>query len=166
MDENGVAGDFVECGVWRGGASIFARACLNPSRKVWLYDSFDGLPYDEREPEYSSMQFLKVSKQEVQRNFDRFELNHNVEFVPGYFCDTLKHHTSPISILRADGDMYSSTMDILNALYDKVSSGGAIIIDDYCLPPCAQAVQEYRSKHGITAPIIDIDGIGTYWIKP
>jgi O-methyltransferase len=62
--------------------------------------------------------------------------------------------------------MYSSTMDALEPLYDKVSPGGFVIIDDYgAVPACAQAVHDYRAAHGITEEIHGVDWTGAYWRK-
>jgi O-methyltransferase len=166
VDSEGIPGAFVECGVWRGGASIYARACLNPERQVICCDSFQGLPHDPSEPEYATFDFLRVSRQQVEQNFRDYGLHHNVRFVEGWFSDTLKHIHEPIAILRADGDMFSSTMTILGDLYDKVSPGGYVIIDDYILKPCAHATEFFRVSRGITAPLIAIDGCGAYWRKP
>jgi O-methyltransferase len=69
-------------------------------------------------------------------------------------------------VLRLDGDMYGSTMDALNNLYPKLSSGGFCIIDDYPLKGCRQAVDDYRSQHGIDAPFMQIDKSAVYWQKP
>ncbi len=67
-------------------------------------------------------------------------------------------------MLRADGDMYGSTIDILNALYPKLSVGGFAIIDDYgAVPACKAAVEDYRAEHGITEPIEPIDWTGVFW---
>jgi hypothetical protein len=166
VDREGIPGDAAETGVWRGGASIFMRACLDKKRKVYVCDSFQGLPFDPAEPEYVRIDFLKVSVDEVKKNFEKYGQLENVEFVKGWFSDTL--HLLPakqFSIIRLDGDMYSSTMDALNALYFKLSVGGFCIIDDYLLPPCAKAVNEFREKHQITSPIVTIDKEAVYWRK-
>ena len=92
-------------------------------------------------------------------------MDKNLEFVKGYFCDTLKNLKEPIAILRADGDMYSSTMDILDNLYSHVSPGGYVIIDDYSLPPCAKAVTEFLDRHKIKADLVKIDNDAVYWKK-
>jgi O-methyltransferase len=166
VDRNGIPGAFVECGVWRGGASIYARACLKPERQVICCDSFQGLPHDPSEPEYATFDFLRVSRQQVEQAFRDYELHHNVRFVEGWFSDTLKHVNEPIAILRADGDMFSSTMTILGDLYDKVSPGGYVIIDDYILKPCAEAVEFFRAQNRISAPLVEIDECSCYWRKP
>lgn len=160
-----VPGDWVECGVWRGGASIMARYCLHPSRAVYCCDSFEGLPFDPSEPEWSAFDYLRVPVDEVRRYFDAFCCNDNVKFVKGWFHDTLFDVPGPICILRCDGDMYTSTMQILAALYEKVSYGGYVIIDDWHLPDCRRAVTDYFNISDLAPALIDIDGKGVYWRK-
>jgi O-methyltransferase len=111
---------------------------------------------------------LAVSLEEVQENFRRYNLlDDNVKFLKGWFRDTL--HIAPIrelALLRLDGDLYESTMDALNALYNKVSPGGYIIIDDfYDFEPCRRAVLEFREQHGIREPIEGVDWSGAFWRK-
>lgn len=166
LEEN-TPGSFVECGVWRGGASIMARACLPSNREVVCCDSFQGLPPDTREPHWSKQEFLRVSKEQVEAYFRAFDLLENVRFVKGFFCDTLYDlDTGPIAVLRCDGDMYSSTWDILSALYSKVSPGGYVIVDDYgVVDTCREAVNNFRSLHRITDTIRPIDQSGVWWKK-
>lgn len=85
----------------------------------------------------------------------------------GWFKHTLKKAPiQKLSILRLDGDLYESTMDALTALYDKVSVGGYIIIDDFgAIDVCAQAVHEFRQSRGITDPIIPVNWKVVYWQK-
>ena len=110
---------------------------------------------------------LAVTQEQVKANFERYGLlDDQVRFIPGWFKDTL--HKAPIeqiSVLRLDGDLYESTIQALEPLYPKLSPGGYCIIDDYNLEYCRKAVADYRSQHGITAEIIDIDGYGAYWRK-
>ncbi len=172
---DGVPGDFVETGVWRGGGSIYARAVLAAhgveDRTVWLADSFQGLPKaDGRFDADSGDQLhafaeLAVTRETVEENFRRYDLlDDQVRFIEGWFSETLP--TAPIdrvAVLRLDGDMYSSTMDALEALYDKVPVGGFVIIDDYALEICAQAIHDFRDARGITDPIEKIDWTGAFW---
>jgi hypothetical protein len=170
---NNVPGDIIETGAWRGGAMIFARAMLKlhgiTDRKVWVADSFEGLPRPKSEADgwdYSKVDALKVSLEQVKSNFERFGmLDEQVEFLKGWFADTLP--TAPIerlAILRLDGDMYSSTMDSLVNLYDKVSPGGFVIVDDYhSWPSCKAAVTDFIRQRNIAADIRDIDKGGAYW---
>lgn len=172
----GIPGDFVETGVWRGGCSIYARACLNQAgaveRTVWACDSFEGLPkpnaakYAADEGyDLSQNEYLSVPLERVQENFRRFDLLEGVRFLKGWFRDSLP--TSPIeriAVLRLDGDLYESTMDALGALYDRVAPGGFVIVDDYGnWPPCKKAVHDFLRSRGLSPEIINIDGFGAYW---
>jgi uncharacterized heparinase superfamily protein len=90
-----------------------------------------------------------------------------VEFIKGWFRDVLPTITEDqkFSILRLDGDMYESTMTALINLYPKLSKGGFIIIDDFCLPPCVDAVNDYRKNNGIQEEMYKIDYTGVFWRK-
>lgn len=173
-----VPGDLVETGVWRGGACIYMRAILKAfgivDRTIWVADSFAGLPTPDaaRYPSqdqgdlHHTYTELAVSLETVQENFRKYDLlDAQVQFLKGWFKDTLP--VAPIervAILRLDGDMYSSTMDALQALGHKVSPGGFIIVDDFgAVEGCRKAIADYRAQHGIDAPIYDIDGIGACW---
>ncbi len=174
---DGVPGDFIETGVWRGGACILMRAVLKAygvtDRRIWVADSFEGLP--EPEPgqypadagdphhEYTP---LAITMEQVQANFKKYDLlDEQICFLKGWFKDTLP--TAPIqqlAIMRLDGDMYESTMDGFTSLYDKLSVGGFVIVDDYgALASCRQAVADFRAQRGIEDPIHNIDDIGVYW---
>lgn len=169
-----IPGDFLEAGVWRGGASIFMRALLNLwsdlERNIYVADSFQGLPPPEAAQD-EGLDFhrdptLSVGLDIVKENFSRFNLLDNrVKFLPGWFDETLITSTpKELAILRADGDLYKSTMDILDNLYHRVSTGGFVIIDDYgAIPACKQAVRDFRRAHGIKQSIQRIDWTGAYW---
>jgi O-methyltransferase len=170
---NQVPGDTLEAGVWRGGMAIFMRAALVAygagDRKVWVADSFAGLPAIGAAESYPWKRGeMAVSLEEVQANFLRYGLlDENVRFVKGYFSETLA--ASPVdrlSILRADADLYQSTVDILDALYDRLSPGGYAIFDDYHnLPDCRRAIDEFRSRRAITEPLVTIDRRAVLWKK-
>jgi O-methyltransferase len=174
---DGVPGDFIETGVWRGGSCIFMRAILKANdiadRSVWVADSFEGLPKpdaakypaDSGDVHYKFSN-LAVSLEEVQQNFRAYDLlDDQVKFLKGWFKDTLP--TAPIKTLavaRLDGDMYESTIDALTSLYPKLSKGGFLIVDDYgAVPACKKAVHDFRDANGIKEEIIPIDQIGVYW---
>lgn len=171
-----VPGDLIETGAWRGGMTIFMRALLKAhgdnERTVWVADSFEGLPPPKDESDgwdYSTVDYLKVSLEQVQANFQRFGLlDDQVRFLKGWFKDTLPG--APIerlAVLRLDGDMYSSTMDGLVNLYHRVSPGGFVIVDDYhSWPACQRAVDEFRTEQGIRAPLQTIDWTGAFWRVP
>jgi O-methyltransferase len=174
----GIEGDFLEAGVWRGGACILLRGVLaayqEANRKVWVADSFEGLPpHDPRYEEdlHSLMDLnkypqLAVSLSEVKDNFGSYDLlDDQVVFVKGLFKDTLP--TLPpfkIAVLRLDGDMYSSTMDTFEALYDRVSPGGFVIVDDYgAIDDARRATIDFRLSRDIEEPMHAIDEDGVFW---
>jgi len=178
-----IPGDFIETGVWRGGAVIFMKGVLEAygikDRKVYVADSFQGCPKPEldRYPydlkkrqarhDFYEIQILAVSKEEVEENFRRYSLlDDNVIFIEGFFEHSLHLVDAPsIAVLRLDGDMYSSTIQVLTKLYDKVPKGGFIIIDDWVIKGCVQAVHDFRTERKIEDPIKKIDGMSVFWQK-
>jgi O-methyltransferase len=175
----GVPGDFIETGVWRGGACIFMRAALQAyadnTRQVWVADSFEGLPkpdgrypQDDGDRHWKKSDILGVSVEQVKANFSRYGLlDSRVHFLKGWFKDTLPAApVEKLAILRVDGDMYSSTMDSLANLYPKLSAGGYVIIDDYGeIDSCRKAVDDFRASQKIATPVTPIDLSGIYWMK-
>jgi len=175
--KEGVPGDFVETGVWRGGSSIFMRGVLaaygDVSRRVWVADSFCGLPSPnaalyptDAGIDLSGTSALSIGLPTVKHNFEKYGLlDSQVEFLVGWFKDTLP--SAPIeqlSVIRLDGDLYESTMDALTALYPKLSIGGYLIVDDFgCMDTCRRAVTDYRAAHDITEKIESIDWTGVFW---
>ena len=171
-----IPGDLIETGAWRGGMTIFMRALLKAhgdnQRTVWVADSFEGLPAPKDAGDgwdYSQIDYLMVSLEQVQANFQRFGLlDGQVKFLHGWFKDTLPQAPiAQLAVLRLDGDMYSSTRDALIHLYALVSPGGFVIVDDYhSWPACKRAVDEFRNEQGITSPMQTIDWTGAYWRVP
>ena len=170
-------GDLIEVGTWRGGASILMRATLDSlgddERIVWLADSFEGFPAADHEsfPEdaeaddLSSNGFLAAPLDQVQDYFRRFGCERGVEFVPGFFSETMPGlRGGRWSVVRLDGDSYESTWLALESLYPRLSAGGYLIVDDYrFVAECRRAVDEFRSEHGIDEPIEDVDWTCVRW---
>ena len=178
-----IEGDVIETGVWRGGATIFMKGILKVNdvgdRKVFVADSFEGLPRPDpekypvdKEDTHYQHSFLSVSEESVRDNFKAYDLlDENVVFIKGFFETSLKNvPIKKLALLRLDGDMYSSTIQVLEELYDKVSIGGFIIIDDYAFrgvvqPGAKQAVTDFRRRKNITDEIHPIDDFSVYWRK-
>lgn len=181
-----VAGDLIETGVWRGGTTIFMRGLLKAygeqGRLVWVADSFEGLPEPDetRFPKEAAfhkgktMQHyyknMAATMDEVISNFRAYELfDEQVRFIKGWFKDSLP--TAPIehlALLRLDGDYYDSTMDALDSLYDKLSVGGIVIVDDYgedAWTNCRQAVDRFRESRGIQDAMMAVDSKCYWWRK-
>jgi O-methyltransferase len=170
---DGVEGDLIEAGSWRGGASILMRATLDTlgdeNRSVWVADSFEGFPVsDERGTEQlAAVSFLAVPVEDVQSHFARFGCRHGVQFVPGFFQDSLPRLAGRRwSLLRLDGDSYEATWVALESLYPYLSAGGYVVVDDYgALEACQRAVDDFRRQEGIDDPIETVDWTGARWRK-
>jgi O-methyltransferase len=176
--KNDVPGDFIETGVWRGGSCIFMRAMLrvygDARRTVWVADSFRGLPPPDtehfpadRDVNLHTYDELSVPVEQVKKNFAAFGLlDGQVRFLEGWFKDTLP--SAPIdrlAILRIDGDLYQSTTEALESLYDRVSPGGYVIIDDYgAMKECRAAVDDFRMSRKITGELNRVDEVA-WWQK-
>ncbi len=175
---HGVPGDLIETGVWRGGATIFMRGVLKAygvtDRRVWVADSFQGLPppqanrYPQDVIPFHEWPQLAIPLEEVKSNFRKYDLlDGQVRFLKGWFRDTLP--SAPIerlAVARLDGDMYESTMDGLLNLYDKLSPGGYLIVDDYgAVTACRQAVDDFRAERAIADEVHIVDWGGAFWRK-
>jgi O-methyltransferase len=176
----GVEGDFMECGTWRGGVGILMAAMLQADfiehltkpRTLFIADSFEGcpspdpaFPADRGDP-HSTFKFLKVPLAEVSRNFERYGVHEGVEFLPGWFKNTLPGPVKRLALLRIDADMYESTTQALEALYDRVTPGGYVILDDFFnIPNCRQAIIDFRARRRIVMPIQPVDWCAVYWQK-
>ena len=171
-----IPGDIVECGAAQGGsAALMALTLRNlkARRKMWLFDTFEGLPAptaDDPDFEWADL-FTGTcigTLEEVLALFKKLDVLSDVEFVKGLFQDTLP--TAPIvqiAVLHIDGDWYDSVKTCLEHLYDKVVSGGVIQFDDYGYWQGARrAVDEFLNKRQIRARLQRIDYSGRILIKP
>jgi hypothetical protein len=181
-----VPGDLLEAGVWRGGVAIFMRAVLleigASDRDVWVADSFQGLPVPDagQHPKEAAtwastdlheIDHFSVPLDRVETAFRAFGLlDERVRFLPGWFSQTLPGvPITRLAVLRLDCDLYESTRDVLTHLYDRVSPGGFVIVDDYgaeSLFDCRAAVDEFRAARGIVAPLEFVDRHCCAWRKP
>jgi O-methyltransferase len=175
--KQGIAGDIIETGVWKGGATIYFAGILkaygNTSKKVFVADSFEGLPPPDEEkwPQDSGdkhhiREDLAISLEDVRANFEQFNLlSENVIFIKGFFEDSLRTaKIDKLSILRLDGDMYGSTMTVLRQLYHKLEIGGYLILDDWLLTGAREALLDFRSEVGIQEELYQ-DFSGVFWKK-
>lgn len=175
--KEGIPGDAIECGVWRGGATIFMREVLDSlgdDRRVWAADSFAGLPApDAAYPADADLflcniDFLAVPRADVERNFSRFNVDtQNVVFLEGFFRETLPTLGDETwSLVRLDGDLYESTILAMTHLYPNLSPGGFLIVDDYhTVDACRSAIGDYCLTNGFEPELVEIDGSAVYWQK-
>ncbi|WP_423598751.1 TylF/MycF/NovP-related O-methyltransferase [Roseateles sp. MS654] len=167
LHANDVQGDFLEAGVWRGGACILMRAFIETipgERSVWLLDTFEGIPVSEPSSYVDEVDAWQdrwtAGLQEVRENFAAYGLlDARVKFVPGRIKESApKMHQQTFALARLDVDSYASYIEALEALLPRMTKGGCIVIDDWHLEPCREAVNDFRTAHGIRSPIAETFG--------
>jgi predicted O-methyltransferase YrrM len=171
----GIPGQLVECGTARGGSAALLALWLQrlkSPKKIYIFDTFEGLPEPTPEdPDYSlAAAFTGTCRgelQEVQDLFRRLGVIDRAVFVKGRFQDVLPtYDTPPIALLHLDGDWYESTMTFLQHLWDLVSPGGVVHIDDYgAWQGCQKAVDEFFASRGIH-PKLHAVGSPRWLVKP
>jgi hypothetical protein len=166
---NKIKGEIVECGVWRGGFSIFL-SYLFPDRKIWVCDSFQGFqPLNNARYEFNGERHtpaytmthvgpIGISLEEVQSHFKTYGFGDDkrINYLPGFVKDSLPNSgIENIALLRIDVDAYSATLEVLEELYDKVQPGGYIIFDDSCLVEAIEAAKTFFKSRELPLEVID-----------
>jgi O-methyltransferase len=171
-DQDNVPGAFVDCGCFNGGSSVMMSSGA-PSREVWAFDSFEGLPEaGPRDPDGAGdlIGELVASEGKVREAFSRFAFPERLHVVKGWFAETFPEVAPAIkqvAIVHADGDWYESVRLTLETFEPKVSPGGFVVIDDYGFWEGAkEATHEYRASRGIDASLVEIDQTAVFWRKP
>jgi len=169
----GVSGCVVECGVWRGGMAAGIAAVLGTGRRYYLCDSFEGLPAANNVDGEAALSWQRDTASpnyydncSADEHYAREAMAlagiRSFELVKGWFNETLPslELADSIALLRLDGDWYESTTACLDALFNKVVTGGLIIIDDYYQwDGCSRAVHDFLSRHSAVERIQDQGGI-------
>ena len=171
-----------------GGLSFLVAKQLelaDSSRKVYLCDSFEGIPKATKahatgpDADAHRLSILNDNSLErVQESAKRFHIDPaRVEFVQGYFDKTLPALVGDrpdlrFAVVRLDGDTFDSTWAAISALYPRLEPGGFVIVDDYTdWITCRQAIDKYRTDHGIVEPLFLVthhqgeQTRGVYWRK-
>jgi predicted O-methyltransferase YrrM len=173
LEAKDIQGDMVECGVAHGGsAAMMALTMSKPVRRLWMFDTFEGLPAPgEADPDHQIGLLytgaFRASVEEVHSSFQRLGVDGAVTMVPGLFQDTLpRWGTQPIALLHIDGDWYESVTATLNNLFDHVSTGGIIQFDDYGhWAGARRAVDEFMKSRNIKEPLRYVDFSGRQLVK-
>jgi len=171
-------GAVVECGTWKGGMIAGIATLFKDDRDYYLFDSFEGLPVAQDIDKDRGGQLGKTWQAKPSTNNLRAEESfaqramlisgaRYVHIIKGWFNETLpKYNGQPIAILRADGDWYESTMDVLANLYPYVVKGGLIILDDYYYwEGCAKAVHDFLSRNQLADKIYQFNNLYAGVIK-
>lgn len=166
-----VKGDLVECGCWKGGATVnLSLIAAITGRHLKVYDSFEGLPAATTGDPIAERSFqngfipgvFKGALEEVQEHVRKYGNINATSFHKGWFSDTLQHHEGEIVLAYWDVDFYSSLHDCLQNLWSYVVDGGYIFMDEYKeIPYCSVFYSEkYWSKYFDIVPP-GLVGIGT-----
>lgn len=186
----GIPGDFVECGVWRGGSMMMAAHTLlslgQTDRRLFLFDTFEGLPKPDEQHDVdvwgnsgleawephrtsdTSSKWAFASLEEVRANMEStgYPMD-KVFFVKGMVEQTIPANSPEnISMLRLDTDWYESTKHELEHLYPRLAGNGILIIDDYGhFMGARKAVDEYFAKQKVTPLLTRVDYAGRIAVK-
>jgi O-methyltransferase len=173
LETRGISGDIVECGSWNGGSA--ALMGLYGSRKVWVFDSFEGLPEPgENDGEWERKHYFKGWSQgdpaKVREAFRKLGVpTERFEIVKGWFDRTLPGAPiRSISLLHVDADWYESVKTVLETLYAKVERGGFVVLDDYGrFEGCRKAFDEFnRAREGGRLSLVKVDSSAYYFRRP
>jgi O-methyltransferase len=139
-----IEGDIVECGVYRGGGTILIADELraqHSTKRILAFDSFEGMPDAMDEDAMSNGRKVYVagvlsttSLDLVRDKVRRFGHADRVTFYKGYFQDSIPRAIASndrVSLALIDCDQYAGTKYCLDYLYDKVTPGGMMLLDDY-----------------------------------
>jgi predicted O-methyltransferase YrrM len=169
-----IPGDVIECGTCEGGSAALMALWLRrlqSDRKVHVFDTFEGLPpATTNDPDFDrAIRYTGACRGELQQVrglFEQLGVADRAVFIKGLFQDTFPtYEFPPLAVLHLDADWYDSTMVCLEHLWDRVSPGGIIQIDDYgAWQGCRKAVDEFFAARKITEKLRDIDGSGI-WLR-
>ena len=184
--EAGTAGDFLEAGCYTAGTAVLLRALLEPQslmletrppthssgqpRRLLLADSFEGIPQPRTErgkqldtsAAWPSEFRYSASEREARSTLRRYgfepEADERIEFLPGYFNESLPMAPTPhgLALVHIDADAYDSVLDALRGTWGRVSPGGYVVIDDFHLPGVRAAVLDFRREAGIAEPLLPV----------
>jgi O-methyltransferase len=170
IERREVAGAIVDCGVWNGGSSVLMSNGA-PSREVWMFDTFEGMPPPTDLDGEDAVKWIGEAKgtiDRVEECFTRYADGVRPHIVKGLFEDTLQEAApsiGPIALLHIDADWYESMRFALETLYPLVERGGFIAVDDYGhrrFPGVKIAVDEFRASVRDSAKLVD----NHFWRKP
>ncbi len=169
---DGVEGDLIEAGTWRGGAAILMRATLDSlgatDRTVHVADSFQGFPAadEHRRPQRQRLPRRARRRGARQLRAPRPRPRRARSSRASSRRRCRRSTTERWAVVRLDGDTYEATRAALDALYPRLAVGGYLIVDDYdamTAEECRRAVDEFRAEHGIAEPLETVDWTCVRW---
>lgn len=176
VNQEGIAGDWVECGVYNGGSAALLAFALRgslPARQLWLFDSFRGMPPPAPAdgPHAPGLQGKIVgNEQNVRRLLRKVAAPEDrVHIIPGWFQETLPQaRIDRVALLHIDADWYESIRLCLEHFYDLLEPGAVVILDDYfsTWPGCRVAFEEFASARSLRIALQQEGQAPPYFRKP
>ena len=171
VNSQGIEGDFVECGTYKGGSAAMMSTALTDRRHLWLYDSFEGLP--DAKPvdgEFAKTQVgeclaaeedVKQALAAVGTAVTQYTIR------KGWFEQTFKQPLPrQVALLHCDADWYDSVLAVLETFYPLITPGGCVIMDDFGYwEGCREAFYDFCFSHGEKPLLERVGSTQAYWIK-
>jgi len=171
MSAEGVPGDFVECGTYKGGSAAVLATALNNERHLWLYDSFQGMPeVTERDGEGAkeAVGLCRADQSDLLEVFSSLEIPSDQYTVrPGMFEATFREPLpEKVALLHCDCDWYDSVILVLRTFYPLIPQGGSIVLDDFgWWEGTREAFYDFCYEVGERPLIERVGADQAYWIK-
>ncbi len=171
VNQQNIPGDFVECGVYKGGSAAILAQHLENERKIWLYDSFAGMP-PTTEPDGTDAQAWVgdcvgsvVAVEEVMQLTqvapEAYQIN------VGWFQETFSVALpEQVALLHCDADWYESVSLVLETFYPRMPTGACVILDDFGYwEGCREAFYDFCGRHREKPLLERVGSTQAYWIK-
>lgn len=167
----GVTGDIVECGSYKGGSSALLRSAMGPGRKLWIYDSFQGLPEPSEKDGAHASGFsgnFQASADDVIEILNETGARIDQYVLIGGWFEESFSQTLPerVALLHCDSDWYESVLLVLETFYPLMPDGACVVLDDFGhWEGCRMAFFEF-CENNRERPLIERVGYSqAYWVK-
>jgi O-methyltransferase len=171
INHRGITGDIVECGSYRGGSSAVLRAGMGPHRKLWIYDSFQGLPETSEQDSEEAQKWISECAASMDDVLEILAATGATreEFVirEGWFLDTFKQALpKQVALLHCDADWYESVTLVLETFYPLMPNGACIILDDFGhWEGCRMAFYDFCEKYSERPLLERVGYTQAFWIR-
>lgn len=171
LNNNLIDGDYVECGTYKGGSAAVLSRYLGTARKLWLYDSFEGMPETTAQDGKVARQYIGKGAVELEDVYTILKTVGadlaKVKIIKGYFEDTFRADLpEQVALLHCDADWYESVLLTLRTFYDLIPEGGIIVLDDFGYWEGArEAFYDFVKERDIKPLLERVGSDQLYWVK-
>jgi O-methyltransferase len=167
----GIEGDFVECGACNGGSGAVLASLLGPKRRLWLYDSFQGMPKPGERDGETSKDFEKQclgTIDNVREVLAKVGLPaERCTIRAGWFQETFQQPLpDKVALLHCDADWYDSVTLVLDTFYSRIPPGGCVVLDDFGYwEGCREAFYDFCSRTQERPLLERVSCDQAYWVR-